>query len=191
MILTWAAGLWLASGTGCGNAPPSGIPDSGHAGKSCPYACIPEDRSERTGGQVIWWVRSNSEFQVICLHGILDTVLWIKWRASSLYIHSFKSWYIGSYHSCCFQRNIYHPLLQSCCKNYSRMSPLRGSEEKAMAEFYFGLDWRKRFLLLKEKVHIYRSHEVTLLNLIIKYQQSFDTDLIRICWHSCTAHTGK
>lgn len=50
-----------------------------------------------------------------------------------------------------------------------------------MAEFYFGLDWRKRFLLLKEKVHIYRSHEVTLLNLIIKYQQSFDTDLIRIC----------
>lgn len=45
-----------------------------------------------------------------------------------------------------------------------------------MAEFYFGFDWRKRFLLLKEK-----SQEVTCLNLIIKYQQSFDTDLIRIC----------
>lgn len=41
LLLTWAAELWLASGTSCGTAPPSGSPDLRHAGRSCPYAYIP------------------------------------------------------------------------------------------------------------------------------------------------------
>lgn len=45
--LTWAAGLSPASDTDCGNAPPSGSPDSGHAGRSCPCAYTPGRR--RTG----------------------------------------------------------------------------------------------------------------------------------------------
>lgn len=43
VILTWAAGLWLVSGTDCGTAPPSGSPDSGHAGRSCPCAYRPRE----------------------------------------------------------------------------------------------------------------------------------------------------
>lgn len=41
VILTWAAELWLVSDTDCGNAQPSGSPDSGHAGKSCPCVYKP------------------------------------------------------------------------------------------------------------------------------------------------------
>lgn len=88
VILTWAVGLWLASGTNCGNAPPSGSLDWGHAGRSCPCAYTPGGGGERwTTGMHITKKKTRTTVLYFCLQQQRPHVEMLEFSISKICLH--------------------------------------------------------------------------------------------------------